>query len=82
MIDWKAKLTSRKFWIAVVGFISPLLLTFGVSENVVTQVVALIMAGADVVVYILAEGMTDVASLEHPSDYIPITPDLLDEYGR
>ena len=30
-IDWKKKLTSRKFWAAVVGFVVPLLLT---SRNV------------------------------------------------
>ena len=45
MIDWRIKLTSRKFWMAVVAFITPLLLTFGVSENVVSQIVAIIMAG-------------------------------------
>ena len=43
------KLTSRKFWIAVVGFITPLLLAFGVAEASVTQVTAIIMARADVV---------------------------------
>ncbi len=58
-IDWKRKLTSRKFWMAVVAFITPLMLAFGVSENSVTQVVAIIMAGADVVAYIIAEGMVD-----------------------
>ena len=26
-MDWKKKLTSRKFWMAIVGFITPLLLT-------------------------------------------------------
>ncbi len=59
MIDWKKKLTSRKFWMAVVAFITPLLLAFGVAEDNVTQVVAIIMAGADVVAYILAEGWVD-----------------------
>jgi hypothetical protein len=58
-IDWKRKLTSRKFWMAVVAFITPLMLAFGVSESSVTQVVAIIMAGADVVAYIIAEGMVD-----------------------
>ena len=61
-IDWKRKLTSRKFWIAVVGFITPLLLAFGVAEATVTQVTAIIMAGADVAAYILAEGMVDARS--------------------
>ena len=59
MIDWKKKLTSRKFWMAVVAFITPLLLAFGIAENDVTQIVAIIMAGADVVAYIIAEGMVD-----------------------
>ena len=60
-MDWKKKLTSRKFWMAVIAFITPLLLAFGVAENAVTQVTAIIMAGADVVAYILAEGMVDAA---------------------
>ena len=59
MIDWKKKLTSRKFWMAVVAFVTPLLLAFGVAEDTVTQVTALVMAGADVVAYILAEGLVD-----------------------
>lgn len=60
MIDWKKKLTSRKFWMAIVGFVTPLLLAFGVAENEVSQIVAIIMAGADVVAYIVAEGLVDV----------------------
>ena len=59
MIDWKRKLTSRKFWMALVAFITPLLLAFGVAENDAAQVTAIIMAGADVMAYILAEGMVD-----------------------
>lgn len=62
MIDWKKKLTSRKFWMAVVAFITPLLLAFGVAETEVTQVTAIIMAGADVLAYIIAEGMVDAKS--------------------
>lgn len=59
MIDWKRKLTSRKFWMAVVAFVTPLMLAFGVAESAVTQVTAIIMAGADVLAYIIAEGMVD-----------------------
>ena len=58
-IDWAKKLTSRKFWAAVTGFISPLLLAFGVSENAVMQIVAIIMAGGSLIAYILAEGWSD-----------------------
>lgn len=58
-INWTKKLTSRKFWMAVAAFITPLLLAFGVAEDSVTQVVAIIMAGADVMAYIIAEGLVD-----------------------
>ena len=63
-IDWKRKLTSRKFWMAIVAFITPLLLAFGVAEDSVTQAVAIVMAGADVLAYILAEGMVDANRTE------------------
>jgi uncharacterized membrane protein len=62
-INWKAKLTSRKFWMAVVGFVTPLLAAFGVSNNVVTQVAAMIMAGAAVVAYIIGEGLVDASAV-------------------
>lgn len=55
------KLTSRKFWLAVVGFVTPLLLAFGVAETTAAQVTAIIMAGADVLGYLIAEGLTDAA---------------------
>ena len=64
MINWKKKFTSRKFWLAIVAFVTPLLLAFGVAQNEVTQIAAIIMAGADVVAYIVAEGMVDAQNTE------------------
>jgi hypothetical protein len=64
-IDWKRKLTSRKFWIAITGFIAPLIIAFGVSEEVATQVTGIIMAGASAVAYIIGEGLTDAAHTEN-----------------
>ena len=58
-IDWKNKLTSRKFWAAIVGFVTPLLLAFGVSEDVVVQVSGIIMSGATAIAYIIGEGLVD-----------------------
>ena len=57
--DVVRKLTSRKLWLAVIGFVTPLLLAFGVTESDTAQIVAIIMAGADVLGYILAEGFAD-----------------------
>lgn len=61
MIDWKAKLTSRKFWAAIVGFVTPLLIAFGVAEADVAQVAGIIMAGGTLIAYIIGEGMVDAA---------------------
>lgn len=58
-IDWVRKLTSRKFWLAITGFITPLLLAFGVSDAAATQITSIILSGASVIAYILAEGWVD-----------------------
>jgi len=60
-IDWKAKLTSRKFWVAVVSFVTSLIIAFGASEAVATQVTGVIMAGATMIAYILGEGLVDAS---------------------
>lgn len=65
-MNWKKKLTSRKFWVAVIGFVTPLLLAFGHSQNDVTQISSIIMAGGTLIAYILGEGFIDAANL--PSD--------------
>lgn len=67
-IDWARKLTSRKFWTAVAGFVGPLLLAFGANENVATEITALIMSGATVIAYIIGEGLTDAAAAENAQE--------------
>lgn len=59
-MDWKRKLTSRKFWLAIAGFASGLLVAIGKSE-VAETVAGLIMSGASVIAYIIGEGLTDAA---------------------
>ena len=58
-INWKQKLSSRKFWAAVAGFVTPMLLAFGVTDSTATQVTALSMSGGSLMAYILGEGMID-----------------------
>lgn len=60
-INWKQKLSSRKFWALIVGFITPLLLAFGIADNIVAQVAAIITAGGAVVAYLFAESIVDSA---------------------
>ena len=61
-IDWKRKLTSRKFWTAIASFVSMLIVALGGAETVATQVTALIMAGASVIAYIIGEGLADAGN--------------------
>lgn len=61
-IDWTRKLTSRKFWAAIVGFVTPLMTIMQVSDSTAVQVTALIMAGGTLISYIIGEGLTDAAA--------------------
>lgn len=63
-IDWKRKLTSRKFWAAVASFASMMIVALGGNQNTASQVTALIMAGASVVAYIIGEGLADAANVD------------------
>jgi len=61
-IDWTRKLTSRKLWLAVAGFVTGIILAFNGSAETAETVSGVIMSGASVVSYILAEGFTDAAN--------------------
>lgn len=55
------KLSSRKLWMSVASFVALLMVALGQPEANATQVSALIMAGASVVGYVIAEGLADSA---------------------
>jgi hypothetical protein len=61
-MDWKRKLTSRKFWLAIASFVSMIIVFIWKDEQVATQVSALIMAGATVIGYIIGEGLADAGN--------------------
>ena len=63
-IDWKRKLTSRKFWASIASFVSMLLIYFGESESQASKVAALIMAGASIIGYVIGEGLADSGNYE------------------
>lgn len=60
-IDWKRKLTSRKWWMAVAVLVCGLVQMFGFSEQIVSQISGTIMAIAAVVSYTIGEGLADGA---------------------
>ncbi|MCL2856219.1 MAG: hypothetical protein FWE19_00645 [Oscillospiraceae bacterium] len=63
--DWKSKLTSRKFWLAIVGFVSPLIIARGGSAELAYEITALIMSGAAVIAYIIGQGLVDAKCAEY-----------------
>ena len=62
-INWKRKLTSRKFWLSVAAFVSLLIIACGKDKTVAEQVSAIIMAGATVIGYVIGEGLTDATNI-------------------
>lgn len=58
-IDWKRKLTSRKFWMAIVGFVTGVMIYMGRSTAEAEQIGGIIMAGAAVIAYCVGEGLAD-----------------------
>lgn len=69
-IDWAKKLTSRKFWLAVVGLVSGLVLAFNGSAETAETVSGCIMSLASVVAYIIGEGLTDAATITIREDVL------------
>ena len=63
-IDWKRKLTSRKFWAAIALFISGCIGAFTGDKETAEVVSGLIMQGAAVVAYIIGEGLADAANVQ------------------
>lgn len=67
-IDWKRKLTSRKFWVALAGFVAGLIVAYGGSQQAADKVSGTILSGVAVVGYILGEGLTDAANKGKEND--------------
>lgn len=68
--DLVRKLTSRKFWAAIVGFVTGLLIYLGKTEAETAQIGALIMSAASVVAYIVGEGLIDAAREKGDNYYL------------
>ena len=69
-VNWKQKLTSRKFWSAVVGFVTAILVALKIDSLTIEQVVSVVSATSILIAYIIGEGMVDSARvrLENKDD--------------
>lgn len=61
MMEVKRKLTSRKLWVALIGFVSAVLMAYDAAPETIEKAVSVIMAGGVLVSYILAEGWIDAS---------------------
>lgn len=68
-INWARKLSSRKLWVAIAGFVSGLIMVFGGTETMASTISGVILQGAAVLGYLIAEGLADSA---HTNDVIEI----------
>lgn len=59
--EMRRKLTSRKFWIAVTGLVTGVIIACRGNAETAETVSGIIMAAASVVGYLLGEGLTDSA---------------------
>lgn len=63
-INWKQKLSSRKFWAAVSGVIISIMIIFGADSGTQERITGAITATGTLVCYILAEGAADTANIK------------------
>lgn len=57
---WKRKLTSRKFWAALIGVVTSLCVVFGVDGLTTEQIIAVISSCGVLVAYIASETCIDL----------------------
>lgn len=58
------KLTSRKLWVAIAGFVAGLVVALDGDSETAETISALILQGASVLGYLLAEGLADANHTE------------------
>ena len=67
-IDWKQKLSSRKFWAAITSLVVAVFAIFGVDKLTTEQVISLVAAVGALTAYILSEGYVDANRTENKEE--------------
>lgn len=73
-MKWIEKLTSRKLWVAVAAFVSGLIVAFKGDAETAEVVSGIILQGAAVLGYLLAEGLVDAKSAEGATNVVMAEP--------
>lgn len=67
-INWTKKLTSRKFWLAVVGLITGIIIACNGTAETAETVGGLVMSAASIIAYIVGEGLADAGHINDPEE--------------
>lgn len=62
------KLSSRKFYAAIIAFVSAILFAFNVADSDVTKITSIIMAAGSLIAYIFSEGFIDAERLRNSNN--------------
>ena len=63
-INWKQKLSSRKFWVLITALVLSIIAFFNLNDDTIGKVSTMIMAFGSACVYILSETSLDKTRIE------------------
>ena len=63
-IDWKRKLTSRKWWASIISLVISIAVIFNVDNASTERITALITAASTVIAYTPSEGFVDAKAAD------------------
>lgn len=67
-MNWKKKLSSRKFWAAISGVVISVMVAFNADAGSQEKVTGVITATGTLAIYMLAEGGADKAAVKKNED--------------
>lgn len=67
-MNWKKKLSSRKFWAAISGVVISIMVAFNADAGSQEKVTGVIAATGTLAIYMLAEGGADKAAVKKNED--------------
>jgi len=75
----KNKLSSRKLWVAIAGFVMGISMVFGLDENTISSIAGAVVSIISVATYIYTEGRIDAAAVSEIAVDIENIIELIDE---
>ena len=69
-INWKQKLSSRKFWTAAMSWLTSILAAFNVADSTIEKIVLIGFGVSSLCIYMLAESIVDRARAKNEVYYV------------